>query len=84
MNFHFYRQSLVHQLTEGGMHHLPAHMPEKFKQMTIGGVPHLDRQATITDFEMTSLAPRVEGRIRKLDPQVCVSRKNQGSSTSLI
>ena len=45
-------------------------MPEKFKKMAIAGVHPLIRQNTIGDFEMIDLAPKVEGRIRKLDPQV--------------
>ena len=45
-------------------------MPEKFKKMAIAGVHPLVRQNTIGDFEMIDLAPKVEGRIRKLDPQV--------------
>ena len=49
---------------------MPAHMPEKFKKMAIAGLHPLIRQNTIGDFEMIDLAPKVEGRIRKLDPQV--------------
>ena len=45
-------------------------MPEKFKQMAVHRLPRLERMVTMTDFEMTDLAPKVEGRIRKLDPQV--------------
>jgi hypothetical protein len=45
-------------------------MPEKFKKMSIAGIHPLTRQNTIGDFEMIDLAPKVEGRIRKLDPQV--------------
>ena len=64
------RQSIVRALTEDGSKRLPAHMPEKFKKMSISGVPPLVRQNTMGDFEMIDLAPKVEGRIRKLDPQV--------------
>ena len=46
-------------------------MPEKFKKMSMSSaVPPLVRLNTIGDFEMVDLAPKVEGRIRKLDPQV--------------
>ena len=45
-------------------------MPEKIKKMSISGVPPLVRQNTMGDLEMIDLAPKVEGRIRKLDAQV--------------
>ena len=64
-----YRQSVVRALTVDGTQHLPAHMPEKFKKMSMSTVPPLIRLNTIGDFEMVDLAPKVEGRIRKLDPQ---------------
>ena len=58
-------------MTADGTQHLPAHMPEKFKKMSMSSaVPPLVRLNTIGDFEMVDLAPKVEGRIRKLDPQV--------------
>ena len=66
-----FRQSFVRALTADGTQHLPAHMPEKFKKMSMSSaVPPLVRLNTIGDFEMVDLAPKVEGRIRKLDPQV--------------
>ena len=68
------RQSVVRALTEDGTKHLPVHMPEKIKKMSIAGVPPLIRQNTMGDLEMIDLAPKVEGRIRKLDAQV--SRKH--------
>ena len=37
-------------------------------------VPPLVRLNTIGDFEMVDLAPKVEGRIRKLDPQVLLRK----------
>ena len=61
---------MVRHLTADGTQHLPAHMPEKFKKLAIASFPRLDRQSTLTDFEMIDLAPKVEGRIRKLDSQV--------------
>ena len=64
------RQSVVRALTEDGTKHLPVHMPEKIKKMSISGVPPLVRQNTMGDLEMIDLAPKVEGRIRKLDAQV--------------
>ena len=51
-------------------------MPEKIKKMSITGIPPLIRQNTMGDLEMIDLAPKVEGRIRKLDAQVSL---NQGS-----
>ena len=58
-------------MTADGTQHLPAHMPEKFKKISMSSaVPPLVRLNTIGDFEMVDLAPKVEGRIRKLDPQV--------------
>ena len=45
-------------------------MPEKIKKMSISGIPPLVRQNTMGDLEMIDLAPKVEGRIRKLDAQV--------------
>lgn len=44
--------------------------------MSITGIPPLIRQNTMGDLEMIDLAPKVEGRIRKLDAQVSL---NQGS-----
>ena len=69
----FSRQSLVRQLTDDGTHHLPAHIPEKFRESAIVSQtikPKLGKQATISDLEQTTLAPKVEGRIRKLDDKV--------------
>ena len=72
-----YRQSFVRALTADGTQHLPAHMPEKFKKMSMSSaVPPLVRLNTIGDFEMVDLAPKVEGRIRKLDPQVLLRTSN--------
>ena len=70
INYFLYRQSVVRALTEDGTKHLPVHMPEKIKKMSISGVPPLIRQNTMGDLEMIDLAPKVEGRIRKLDAQV--------------
>jgi len=67
------KHSLIKQLTEDGTHHLPAHIPENLRESPIVSKtikPTLGRQATISDLEQTKLAPKVEGRIRKLDPQV--------------
>ena len=72
-NRNCYRQSVVRALTEDGTKHLPVHMPEKIKKMSISGVPPLVRQNTMGDLEMIDLAPKVEGRIRKLDAQVIYS-----------
>ena len=69
-SFSLNRQSVVRALTEDGTKHLPVHMPEKIKKMSIAGVPPLIRQNTMGDLEMIDLAPKVEGRIRKLDAQV--------------
>jgi len=43
--------------------------------MSIAGVPPLIRQNTMGDLEMIDLAPKVEGRIRKLDAQVLAELK---------
>jgi len=59
--------SIVKQLTEDGTHHLPAHVPEKFQSMEISGKTKLTKQTTIGDLEVTSLNPKVEGRIRLLN-----------------
>lgn len=67
------RHSLIKQLTDDGSHHLPAHIPESLRESPIVSQtikPKLGKQATISDLEQTKLAPKVEGRIRKLDPQV--------------
>ena len=64
------RTSIVKQLTEDGLHHLPAHVPEKFQNMDISGKAKLTKQTTIGDLEVTSLNPKTEGRIRLLNPKV--------------
>ena len=69
-DLYFNRQSVVRALTEDGTKHLPVHMPEKIKKMSISGIPPLVRQNTMGDLEMIDLAPKVEGRIRQLDGQV--------------
>ena len=56
-------------------------MPEKIKKMSITGIPPLIRQNTMGDLEMIDLAPKVEGRIRKLDAQVSL---NQGSWNNIF
>ena len=66
----YFRTSIVKQLTEDGTHHLPAHLPEKFQSMEITGKAKLSKQTTIGDLEVTSLNPKVEGRIRLLNPSV--------------
>ena len=68
--FLYSRTSIVKQLTEDGTHHLPAHVPEKFQGMEISGKTKLTKQTTIGDLEVTSLNPKVEGRIRLLNSTV--------------
>ena len=70
----YFRTSIVKQLTEDGTHHLPAHVPEKFQSMEISGKTKLTKQTTIGDLEVTSLNPKVEGRIRLLNSTVSFSR----------
>ena len=65
----FFRTSIVKQLTEDGSKHLPAHIPEKF-QAEKSGRATLSKQTTICDLENTILNPKVEGRIRLLNPDV--------------
>jgi len=57
-------------LTDDGSHHLPAHVPEKFQAKT-----KLTKQTTIGDLENTRLNPKIEGRIRLLNPQVSLKIK---------
>ena len=57
------------QLTEDGTHHLPAHVPEKF-QSGNANKTKVTKQTTIGDLEVTHLNPKVEGRIRLLNPKV--------------
>ena len=73
-----YRTSLIRAMTDDGSHHLPAHIPENLKDSPLVSKtikPPLGRQVTLCDLEQTKLAPKVMGRIRKLDPQV-LSNKN--------
>ena len=66
----FFRQKLLRQLTDDGTHHLPAHIPESFREAAAKqNRPKLSKQATIADLEQTRLAPKVEGRIRILDKE---------------
>ena len=58
---------MVRALTEDGTKHLPVHMPEKIKKMSISGMLPQVGQNTMANLEMIDLAPKVEGRIRKLE-----------------
>ena len=54
---------------------MPAHMPESLRDTPVVSTaikPKLGKQATISDLEQTKLAPKVMGRIKKLDAQVSV------------
>jgi len=66
------KTSLIRAMTDDGSHHLPAHIPENLKDSPLVSKtikPPLGRQVTLCDLEQTKLAPKVMGRIRKLDPQ---------------